>query len=272
MLYLLYVQNWGIRTINNCNCWLSLHATKLRILQSSIELVISRDKLCNAKIRATLSEESDWYGNRSVSVPPRNRKFPGRRNSLRVPDHARFRASPWFTWLSRNLAAALPWQRLRGPGIPGSSRDPLFLVLSRFPRSEWLSPIFSFYACTLNFRLSLFLPNYSILFSFPRSVCIRPSLFFRFTRTCWCPLLLYFLTLVFSSTYLDIFQLLFLSLSFSLFLSFACEFILIRLVLLIWLLTRLEVLSKLVSICVAYWFPRLAAVCLFKATQNRVQC
>lgn len=151
--------------------WPTLHATKLQILQSSIKLVILRDKLCDAKIWATLTEETDWYGNRSVSVPPRNRKFPGRRNSLRVPDHARFRASPWFTWLSRNLAAALPWQRPQGPGIPGSSRDPLFLVLSRFPRSEWLSPIFSFYACTLNFRLSLFLPNLFHTFLVP-SFCL----------------------------------------------------------------------------------------------------
>jgi len=44
-------------------------------------------------------EEADWYGNRSVSVLPRNRKFSDGRNSLRVPDRARFRASAWFTWL-----------------------------------------------------------------------------------------------------------------------------------------------------------------------------
>lgn len=44
---------------------------------------------------------------------------------------------------------------------PSSSRDPLFLALSRFPRSEWLSPISSFYAYTLNFRLFLFLFDYS---------------------------------------------------------------------------------------------------------------
>jgi len=46
---------------------------------------------------------------------------------------------------------------------------------------KWLSLISSFYVYTLNFRLSLFLSNYSILFSFARPVCIRPSLVFRFT-------------------------------------------------------------------------------------------
>jgi len=77
-------------------------------------------------------EEADWYGNRSVSVLPRNRKFPDGRNSLRVPDRARFRASAWFTWLSRNLAAALPWQRPQRPGIPTVHEIRFFLCSRAF--------------------------------------------------------------------------------------------------------------------------------------------
>lgn len=53
---------------------------------------------------------------------------------------------------SRNLPAS-PSTRAPRTGYPNSSRDPPFLVLSRFLRSEWLSPISSFYAYALNFRL-----------------------------------------------------------------------------------------------------------------------
>ena len=81
--------------------------------QSNLAIVRWTRELRDIKIRTTFSEEVDWYGNRSVSVL--HRKFLDWWNSLRVPDRARFRTSAWFTWLSRNLAAVLSWQRPQGP-------------------------------------------------------------------------------------------------------------------------------------------------------------
>jgi len=176
--------------------------------QSNLAIVRWTRELRDIKIRTTFSEEVDWYGNRSVSVL--HRKFLDWWNSLRVPDRARFRTSAWFTWLSRNLAAVLSWQRPQGPESKqlmgfalsctlalfsfekrreGREREEEKKKKKREKEGKWLSLISSFYVYTLNFRLSLFLSNYSILFSFARPVCIRPSLVFRFTWTCWYPTL-----------------------------------------------------------------------------------
>lgn len=62
------------------------------------------------------------------------------------------RFSVIYSRSSRNLPAG-PSTRAPRTGYPNSSRDPPFLVLSRFLCPEWLSPISSFYAYALNFRL-----------------------------------------------------------------------------------------------------------------------
>lgn len=88
---------------------------------------------------------------------------------------------------SRNLPAG-PSTRAPRTGYPNSSRDPPFLVLSRFLRSKWLSPISSFYAYALNFRLpSIPFPErspdrLSLSPWLPRPVSIRPGRCFSDSR------------------------------------------------------------------------------------------
>lgn len=73
--------------------------------------------------------------------------------TLCAPARSRARSFPRFSVIyprsSRNLPAG-PSTRAPRTGYPNSSRDPPFLVLPRFLRSKWLSPISSFYAHALS--------------------------------------------------------------------------------------------------------------------------
>jgi len=183
--------------MNNYSQLLEIHDTTYNKFKSSANPPnFVHMNLHDMKIQVAFLEEADWYGGRSVSVLSQNRKFPGKRNSLRV--------LLFVSTLQRDLFGRVEIQRrdpsTRAPRTrhPNSSRDPPFLVLSRLLRSEWLSSISSFYAYTLNFRLFLFLSNCLTLFLFTQTVCIGQSPFFRFTRTRWCSSLFYSLSLVFS--------------------------------------------------------------------------
>lgn len=186
-------------------CIINAHVFNLHIRRNSrcrtsyVESVNSSN--LQMKVRASFSQRNGLIRRlqrqRFLSC---NRKFPGKRNfPLRPRNRPFLHSFPRFSVIysvETKSSSVVPWQELEGPGIPNSSWDPPFLVLSRFLRSEWLSPISSFYVYALNFRLPMSLSDCSTLFSFARPVCVRSRLFFRFTRTRRCPSLPYSLSLV----------------------------------------------------------------------------
>lgn len=76
----------------------------------------------------------------------------------------------------------VPWQWPQGPGIPTAHGIRLFLY-SRAPLAWNGYLLYPPFTLTLSISVCLYL--------FLRPVCIRASLFFRFTRTRWCPSLAY---------------------------------------------------------------------------------
>lgn len=152
------------------------------------------------KIRGTFSGKK-WRLQRQRSTVSRNRKFLGKWNSFLVLSRAHFYTSTWFTLLSRNLAAK---------SLDNGPKDQVsqHLTGSAFSCTLALLSLGMVISYILLLRSRSQFPPVSIFSSqlfraFLRSVCIRPSLFFRFTRTHWCPSFAYSLSLVFSPIHLN---------------------------------------------------------------------
>lgn len=116
--------------MNNYSQLLEIHDTTYNKFKSSANPPnFVHMNLHDMKIQVAFLEEADWYGGRSVSVLSQNRKFPGKRNSLRV--------LLFVSTLQRDLFGRVEIQRrdpsTRAPRTrrPNSSRDPPFFVLSR---------------------------------------------------------------------------------------------------------------------------------------------